>query len=87
MKKFISFLLLLTISMCYAIAQVDTTSMNMPPVSTSHTFASYVGAALVAYELAVRFVPTGKTLTIIGNALKWALWVSNYFDKGVLAKK
>lgn len=73
--------------MCYAIAQIDT-SVSYPPVSGSHpSFAAWVGAVAVGYELIVRLVPTGRTLTIIGNLLKGALYLSNLFDKGVTVKK
>lgn len=80
-------LVTLATSVCYAIAQVDT-SVSYPPVSASHpSFAAWVGAVAVSYELIVRLIPTSKTLTIIGNVLKFALFISNKFDKGVTVKK
>jgi len=61
-------------------AQVDTTGI-VSTVSGSHPgLAAYVGFVLAGYELIVRLVPTSKTLSIVGNVLKYALKLSTLFD-------
>ena len=87
LRFFLAFVLVCIATMSAAIAQVDTSHIA-PVVSATHPgLAAYVGAVLATYEIVIRFIPTSKTLTIIGNILKGALYLSNYFDKGVLTKK
>ena len=61
-------------------AQVDTSALGLT-VSGSHPgLAAYVGFVLAGYELIVRLVPTSRTLSIVGNVLKYALRLSTLFD-------